>query len=214
MTMELSHIQCLSMFLKSGLDKNRNVVCFCEHDIEDVMYSFANCFSKLGIAYIMHNACITLECGNVFVFTYMNRVDKDKCIALSNYTNWVIQDGVIILCGDHHEMSDEDAATLVYKAQRTQEYTCNHAYLKNEYSILREIIDDVIKDNTKAVIQYANGDSKVVNYFIGMVHKKTNNKWEHDAIIKTLIPKLEEAANVCRNIVRAVNSDNQTSGDE
>jgi Asp-tRNA(Asn)/Glu-tRNA(Gln) amidotransferase B subunit len=124
----------------------------------------------------------------------MNRIDKDKCIALSNYTNWVIQDDAIILCGDHHEMSDEDAAALVYKAQRTQEYTCNHRYLKDEHAKLYAVVDEVIKENVKAVIQYTNGDGKVLNYLIGMVHKKTGNTWGHNDIIEALIPKLDEAA--------------------
>lgn len=191
---ELSYGQCMSIFLSSDLHLSKNVILFCE-DPQNIQDSFINFFTQLGIPCIMHDGCITLECGNVFIFTYINPVDSGSCIALSKYTNWIIFNDSMILASETEGMTDEYAELLLAKSQRTKEFVCHHQYLKDEYGKLWTAIDEVLLENSNAVLQYANGDTKVLNFLIGMVHKKTGGKYETDSFMKRLIDRLDRIKN-------------------
>lgn len=187
---ELTYMQCMSIFLKSDLHLGKNVILFCENP-QNIFDSFVNFFAHFRIPCIIHDSCITLESGEIFVFTYINPVDSESCIALSKYTNWIVFNDSIILASDTSIISDEYAKLLLTKCQRTNEFVCHHQYLKDEYAKITKAIHDVLLENPKAVEQYINGNTKVVNFLIGMLHKKTDSKYESNVFIPKLTSRLE-----------------------
>lgn len=184
----------MSIFLHSDLHLHKNVILFCENQ-QNVFDSFVNFFTHFRLPCVIHDNCIALESGEVFIFTYINPVDNESCIALSKYTNWIIFNDSIILASDTSNISDEYAELLLAKCQRTNNFVCHHQYLKDEYASIWESIDEVLLEHPKAINQYIKGDSKVLNFFIGMMHKKTENKYESSVFVERLLNRLEMLKN-------------------
>lgn len=182
-THNLTNAKCLSIFIRS----NSDITCFCQYNIKDAIHAFSKCFNRLCIPYTIQSNYIVLKCGRQLTFYNLSDAHNDTCYMYDD-AYWIITEDAIISCNKNNDVAYDAAISLINKARCID---------KKRSVNLNAIIDTVLEENPTVIEQYISGKTKVINYLIGIIHKNTNNKYNTDVILESLLPKLKN--HVCED---------------